>query len=928
MFFDEPANLDAQKGIHKKIWNAQIPVAIFCSTSTVKIFSGYTINKVSHFLTLAKELTFSTENEIDEYSPFSFWDITSQDFWKNHGQHFDGKKLSKELFDNLEFFADRLRYTHNIPFATKLVLRLIFIRYLVDRGVDLGHKGFSSDVEASQEALLALFSDKSCLYALFNHLKDRFNGNLFEIEGKEWEHITDLSLEDMHDFLSAKIDSKRRQPSLFDLYDFAIIPVELISSIFEVLLEEQGRVRDNAYYTPKYLVDYILDMTIDEHIRQNDTCKILDPSCGSGAFLVDSYRRMVEKKLNGKQYVDDDNNELLYNILTENIYGVDLNGRAIDVAIFSLYIAMLDYKNPKELKNFTLPNLKGQNLIECDFFDVDHVGLALLQTKSFDFILGNPPWGKKHGKHVDYCKNNGYMHLMQNNDTCRAFILRSKDFCDKNKNTRCCFVLKSKILYMQGSQSINFRKYLLANTKITSLIELSSVRKRVFEKATAPAIILSYSFSEESAQKNRFEYISMKKNEFFLLFKIIVVEKTDVKYVEQNMLIENDWAWKTLVYGLTGDFDVICRLKTTQKTLQESISKQQPSIVKGTGVKCRDGDMKDASHLVDRLLLDPDTAIDHFVLHESHTTYFVKKRIDRPRSEALFSAPYCLVKRGLDMNDYTMRAVYSERDFVFHETIYAIKGEVCQKTFLLNIVGLLNSKVYSYFNLMLGTSLGIEREARQMQEVLSFPFIFEEGIASQVEQIQEIQKSSGNFGVATDASAEIDALNQAIIKAFGLSKNEFVDYALRIQIPQLTGKNNLDATRKVDMQDFEIYAQYFFNYLRPIFEYTLKYVQISIYPIVAKHFSAVEISILDEKPLDDYIISDDKTHRLKEMLTKLSSHKVNEQFYFLKDVLHFEENSVCIIKPNRYKNWHPAIARLDIMEVTDLILSSETGGKE
>jgi len=60
----------------------------------------------------------------------------------------------------------------------------------------------------------------------------------------------------------------------------------------------------------------------------------------------------------------------------------------------------------------------------------------------------------------------------------------------------------------------------------------------------------------------------------------------------------------------------------------------------------------------------------------------------------------------------------------------------------------------------------------------------------------------------------------------------------------------------------------------------------------------------------------------------LSSHKVNEQFYFLKDVLHFDENSFCIIKPNRYKNWHPAIAKLDIMEITDQILSSETGGEE
>lgn len=58
----------------------------------------------------------------------------------------------------------------------------------------------------------------------------------------------------------------------------------------------------------------------------------LDPSCGSGIFLVESYRRMVEKQINGNLFTEDDN--LLQDILSNNIYGVDLNPDAIDVAIF------------------------------------------------------------------------------------------------------------------------------------------------------------------------------------------------------------------------------------------------------------------------------------------------------------------------------------------------------------------------------------------------------------------------------------------------------------------------------------------------------------------------------------------------------------------------------------------------------------------
>ena len=194
----------------------------------------------------------------------------------------------------------------------------------------------------------------------------------------------------LHDFLSANIDTKTGQLSFFDLYDFNIIPVELISNIYEILLGKESRDKDNAFYTPQYLVNYILDHTISPFVRDNDKCKVLDPSCGSGIFLVESYRRMVEKKLNGAQFTED--NELLQHILTETIYGVDLNKDAIDVAIFSLYLAVLDYKNPKTLKKFVLPNLKGKNLFVNDFFDEE--ALLSLQAVKFDLIIGNPRGAK------------------------------------------------------------------------------------------------------------------------------------------------------------------------------------------------------------------------------------------------------------------------------------------------------------------------------------------------------------------------------------------------------------------------------------------------------------------------------------------------------------------------------------------------------
>jgi hypothetical protein len=918
LFFDELSNQDEQKEISNRIWNAQIPVAIFCGTSTIKIFNGCTIEQKTHFITKVDTIQFS---DVNENSPFSFWEISNHCFWEKYSEKFSGKRLNDELLDNLTDLTDKLKNDYKILFATKLVLRLIFIRYLIDRGVDLDYSGFSSEVALSRSALLSLLNDRISLYKLFAHLKNKFNGNLFELDNENPDSLTDAALREIRAFLSAGISTRSGQLFLLPLYDFNIIPVELISNIYEILLGKEARDKDNAFYTPKYLVDYILDMTVDKHIEKNGPYKILDPSCGSGVFLVDSYRRMIERELNGELYTEDD--DFLCDTLKNNIFGIDLNPSAVDVSIFSLYLAVLDYKNPKTLKQFPLPNLRGSNLLVCDFFDED--ALAPLKSIQFDFIIGNPPWGNKDGKHMDYCRNHGYEQYMQNNDTCRAFILRSKDFC--HNNTICCFVLKSKMLYMQKQPSREFREFLLSNTKINRIIELSSVRKLIFKNANAPAIVLSYNFADTDQKENRFEHISMKKNVFFKLFNIIVVEKNDVKSVQQKLLIENDWMWKTLVYGLTGDVDNICRLKKTTKTLTESLENQTPALIKGNGVEYHDGDRQDAQHLFGRPLLDSNTAINHFVLNERNTTLFSKTKIHRTRNSALFQAPYCLVMRGLDMTDYTMKAVYSETDFVFKAAVYAIKGSSNQKSLLLNVVGLLNSKLYAYFNLMLGSSLGIEREQRQTEEVLSFPFVFSEEIAKQVEHIQEIKKQDGDFIVPTDTDNEINVLNKTILEKFGLTDNEFIDYALRIQIPQLTGKNDSDAKRIAKMQDFEVYGEYFYNYLSEIFAGVGKYIQINLYPTIGKHYSAVEVIVLDEKPAEWFTVVD--INNKKQLAMKnLSAHKTNDMFYSVKDVLYFEEQSFYIIKPNYYKNWHPAIARLDIMEVTDQILSRKTGEEE
>ena len=100
--------------------------------------------------------------------------------------------------------------------------------------------GLGDNVKQSQEIFLSIIQNKNDFWALVKYLKERFNGNLFEIdEEKEDAEITDASLVVLHDFLTAKEEMRTGQLCLFPFYDFNIIPIELISNIYEILLGKE-----------------------------------------------------------------------------------------------------------------------------------------------------------------------------------------------------------------------------------------------------------------------------------------------------------------------------------------------------------------------------------------------------------------------------------------------------------------------------------------------------------------------------------------------------------------------------------------------------------------------------------------------------------------------------------------------------------------
>jgi hypothetical protein len=272
-----------------------------------------------------------------------------------------------------------------------------------------------------------------------------FNGNLFKPHFSEELEISD-------EWIAGFLDEIGDEESA---YLFNVIPVEILGTIYErflgkvvrpqgrgVTIEEKPEVRKagGVYYTPRYIVDYIVEQTVGKLLEGRKPEKtldlrILDPACGSGSFLIRAFERVCEhwqtaltrgerKRRREECWTDPVTGDvhlttdLKRRILTANIYGVDLDAGAVEVTQLSLYLKMLEGENRTTLAAerdlfgsdiALLPPLQdnikcGNSLIASDFsmipadlvrvraFDWDVQFATIMKAGGFDAVIGNPPY--------------------------------------------------------------------------------------------------------------------------------------------------------------------------------------------------------------------------------------------------------------------------------------------------------------------------------------------------------------------------------------------------------------------------------------------------------------------------------------------------------------------------------------------------------
>ncbi|MEA2042174.1 MAG: DNA methyltransferase, partial [Bacteroidota bacterium] len=339
----------------------------------------------------------------------------------------------------------------------KIIDRIIFLRIAEDRNMET--YGILKDLTNSEN----IYEN---LVKIFIKADKKYNSGLF----KKSKWLNEL-----------QIDNKVLKKIILEIYypkcpyELSIMPIETLGNIYEQFLgkiirltpshqakvEEKPEVKKagGVYYTPQYIVDYIVKNTVGEKIKNKspekiDEIRILDPACGSGSFLVGTYQFLLDNRL--KYYTEKSNIKsalkkgIIYqvdaetfrlsieekkSILLNNIFGVDIDKQAVEVTKLSLLLKLMEDENTESADSLfkhsdlqLLPDLSdnikcGNSLIGSDFYDNTQMdmfddteirkinvfdwkdefagilssdGLPRAESRGFDCVIGNPPYVKEY----------------------------------------------------------------------------------------------------------------------------------------------------------------------------------------------------------------------------------------------------------------------------------------------------------------------------------------------------------------------------------------------------------------------------------------------------------------------------------------------------------------------------------------------------
>jgi len=589
-------------------WSAKVPISIVTDFEEFSIYDCTKKPKPTDKASVARIKYITYDQYLDELD--FFWDVFAKENlpkgrFDKYVQSDTRKKgtatVDDEFLKSIEQWRTVLATTialrnkslneDEINYAVqKIIDRIIFLRMCEDRGVE-------------QYGELKKAAEKGDVYqnlfALYRIADDKYNSGLFDLKA---DKIT----------ATLKVDNKVMKDIIKELYypncefEFSVMPADILGSVYEQFLgktirltkahhakvEEKPEVRKagGVYYTPKYIVNYIVENTVGKLLEgktpgQIEKIKICDPACGSGSFLIGAYQFLLDwhlkyyndlpalklrqadnppKRKKDSPLTPDGNLTTAEKkrILLNNIFGVDIDAQAVEVSKLNLLLKALEGETQasisQQLALFherVLPNLGsnikcGNSLIGNDFYD-DQIDMFPEQMKKinafdweegfpeifkqggFDVVIGNPPWVRQEliSEHKSYFKTH-YQTYHGVADLYQYFI--EKGISILNEKGYFSYIVASK--WLRAKYGLPLRKWLKEQT-IHKLIDFGDLP--VFRFATTYSSIIIA--SKSTTPNKKFHVLEVKSLEFENLGQY--VKKHEIT-ISKDLLDDNGWSLK------------------------------------------------------------------------------------------------------------------------------------------------------------------------------------------------------------------------------------------------------------------------------------------------------------------------------------------------------------------------------------------------
>ncbi|QQG40145.1 MAG: N-6 DNA methylase [Candidatus Aenigmatarchaeota archaeon] len=459
-----PLDKEADRQVISYALSQRIPFAVSTNFEELKLFCVEAFDKKDQVFRVFRYEDYSIKDDLFLLSKESFASGNTLKEAESEGRLKKRVTIDKPLLEDLmhirslvagdieKSYPDKYELNERDEIIQRIIDRLIFIRRCEDVGMNPEGQTLEEIKHLSDEKAYPKLKQ---LFAKYN---DVYDSGLFSIgTDNDCDRITiDGSI--IHKLVGYLYESKNGQY----IYNFDWIDADVLGQVYEQYLgkilaqtksgktklkEGQAhRKEQGIYYTPTYIVNYIIKNTVGAKLKERkinvNDISILDPACGSGSFLIKAFDEMYNYR-RGKGGTDQRkfDTQGIYSIKTEilknNIFGVDLDNKAVEIAKLNLLLKAAENgrRLPKELDAHVKRGnsiIDDEKVVGADAFRWESEFTDIVKQGGFDIIIGNPPYGAE---------------LKENE---REYISRKYETAKSYKNTALVFIEKSMNLLKDG----------------------------------------------------------------------------------------------------------------------------------------------------------------------------------------------------------------------------------------------------------------------------------------------------------------------------------------------------------------------------------------------------------------------------------------------------------------------------------------------